>query len=146
MSNTHKGIKVTFVDDYGRERVIHAGKNGLKLQRLRVTPVLALNQAIGQMVGQRVKAWRQKRQMSQTELCFRAGIVSATPKQRMYEIESGSRKEGIRLGTLYALANALDLKVEALLPTVQEALEGAKLDFGIINEPTLQMREKAPAS
>jgi transcriptional regulator with XRE-family HTH domain len=56
------------------------------------------------------------------ELCLRAGLVSATPKSRMWEIENGTRKEGLRFGTLFALAHALGVEASDLLPSVAEAL------------------------
>jgi hypothetical protein len=44
----------------------------------------------------------------------------------MWEIETGSRHTGVRFGTLYALAIALQVPVTNLIPTVDEVLEAAE--------------------
>ncbi len=104
----------------GEPRTIHKTPNGLRFKREAKTPILALNGEIGRLCGDRIKALRLERRMTLEELCVRAGIVSGTPKERMWEIESGARQGGLRFGTLYALAMALGVDVCDLLPSRQE--------------------------
>jgi hypothetical protein len=53
----------------------------------------------------------------------------------MWEIENGVRKEGVRFGTLYAIAIALDVEVSDLIPTRAEVVELAPVE--VVVEPTL---------
>ena len=116
-----------YIDRYGDTRRIRKSKNGvLQVQRQRSTVPITLTNIVGPMVGQRIRDARQKAGYSLAELCMRAGIVSATPKQRMYEIEIGVRTEGIRFGTLYALAIALNVSPASLMPTVEEVMAKAE--------------------
>lgn len=112
--------EITFTDKYGDARAIHRTRHGLQVKRTNLTPVIKLNQAMAALVGDRIRALRIERGYGLAELCERAGIVSATPKSRMWELENAVRKEGMRLGTLYALAIALDVEVCELLPTTDE--------------------------
>jgi DNA-binding XRE family transcriptional regulator len=126
MANTNDGLMVPFTDKYGRERTIHKkADGGLAVKRLRQTPALALNQVAGRLVGNRIREARCAAGLTMEELCVKAGLSSATPKQRMWEIEKGTRKEGVRLGTLYAIAAALGIEAQTLLPTTEELLQAA---------------------
>ncbi len=65
--------------------------------------------------------------MTLAELCEKAGIVSTTPKQRMWEIENSVRHQALRIGTIYALAIALDIEVSELLPTKEVVAQKANV-------------------
>lgn len=109
-----------YEDKFGDERVIHKTRHGLKVKQTKATPILKLNQAIAGMIGERIRYYRQQRGYTLEELATRTGMVAGWPKNRMWEIENAVRKQGVRLGTLYALAMALDVPVAALLPPVDE--------------------------
>jgi DNA-binding Xre family transcriptional regulator len=125
----------SFTDKYGDERVIHKTRHGLKLKRQHVTPILALNPVVSGLIGERVRMLRIERGWELAELAHRIGVRGGHPKNRMWEIERGVRGEGIRLGTLYALAMALGVEITALVPSVEEvaALAGVQE----IQAPTL---------
>lgn len=117
--------RVEFTDKYGDARVIRRGPEvrhgGWALKKTRLTPAQTINSAVSALIGARVKELRLQRGYTLEELCTRAGIVSATPKERMWEIENMAARNGsLRLGTIYALAIALDVDVWALLPAVEE--------------------------
>ena len=59
---------------------------------------------------QRIKALRERKGWSQSELARRAGVTS----QYIVQLESGARKNP-SLDVLRKLADALDVKVESLL-------------------------------
>jgi hypothetical protein len=58
-------------------------------------------------------------------LAVRCGMVNGHPKNRMYEIEAGQRRQGVRLGTLYAIAAALNVEATSFLPPVSDVLAKA---------------------
>lgn len=107
-------------DRYGDEVTVRKTRRGYQVQRESLTPSLALTKAVAVLIGQRVKALRLKRGWSLSELCTRADIRTTTPKQRMWEIENSHRREGINIGTVYALALALEVDVTELFPSVEE--------------------------
>lgn len=114
----------SFVDTYGDERVIHRPV-GRKLAVFNGgdTPILRMNRAVAVLFGQRVHQRRGALKLSQRELCQRAGFVDVNPKQRIHAIETATRLKGVRFGTLYALAHALECEPFDLMPTLQEALD-----------------------
>ena len=120
--NTNKNIVASFLDKYGEERKIHHTRHGLKVLRRNSTLVLSINPIIGQMVGKKIKALRLKNDLTLESLCKKAGLASSTPKSRMWEIEKGVRGEGLRFGTLFALAIALGVEAGDLLPTTEEVI------------------------
>lgn len=111
-----------FVDKYGERRTIHRPKG----RALRVakntgdTPTEVFGRAVAILLGQRVKARRLALGLSQRDLCVRAGMADVSPKQRIHAIENATRGQGIRLGTLYVLALALECELENLLPSLSE--------------------------
>jgi DNA-binding XRE family transcriptional regulator len=117
----------TFVDKYGDERTIHRTRHGLKVKNEHKTPILQMNQAIASLIGPRIKALRQERGWTLVELADRIGIKSGHPKNRIWEIENSVRREGMRLGTLYALALAFDVEIEELMPSVEEVARAARV-------------------
>jgi DNA-binding Xre family transcriptional regulator len=119
-----KNPVASFVDQYGDEQVIHRPKGRrLSIYKGGNTPILRMNRAVAILMGQLIRAKRLERGLSQRELCVRAGFVGQHPKQRIYAIESATRNEGIRLGTLYALADALDCDVSDLLPNKSDVMQ-----------------------
>lgn len=109
-----------YEDKYGDKQTIHKGKNGLQVKRPVLTPVLELTTVIGKHIGRRVRELRTERGWTMEELGVRCAFPG-TPKQRIWEIEEGTRGGGIRLGTLYVVARALGVHHCDLLPTDNDA-------------------------
>jgi DNA-binding Xre family transcriptional regulator len=91
------------------------------------TATIAMNREVAIVIGERIRAARLARGLSLEELAIRSGITSGWPKNRMHEIESCTRKQGVRMGTLYAIAAALNVEVSTLLPSVSEILGKAEV-------------------
>lgn len=120
-------IEVPFVDEYGEDRVIHRRVGGgFSVKRNELTPILALNAEVSRRIGARVRELRIERGLSLTELAHRIGATSGHPKNRMWALENpgqrgtGEQYGGMRLGTLYALALALEVDVCDLMPSASE--------------------------
>lgn len=119
-----RGATVAIVkDQYGDERTIYRqkGMKDLRIKNTRSTKGLELNRIASQLMAERVRELRLERKMTMAELGEKAGLVG-TPKNRIYEIEKNTRKDGIRFGTLYALAHALGADVDDIMPSVQTVL------------------------
>ena len=116
-----------FEDKYGDKRTIHRVSGSvLRVANTRKTPALALNRAVAPLIGEKIRRLREERGMTLEELCVKAGLASVYPKMRMWEIEKGTRKgHGIRFGTLYAIAHALDVSPNCLLPSAKTVFEQA---------------------
>lgn len=128
--NTNANIVASFEDKYGETRLIHANRHGLCVKRRTDTPCQILSKAISGYVGERVRELRNARGMTAEELCLRAGLCTGgTAKHRIYEIEKNKRAIGVRFGTVYQLAIALEVEISALLPSVAhiQTITGAKL-------------------
>lgn len=126
-----------FKNRYGEEKIIHITRSGLRVKRNESTVVLTLNAKVAELMSARIKARRKKLGLTLEELCTRAGIATTTPKSRMWEIENGVAKGGLRFGTLYALAIALECKPGDLMPSVDEVLGGANVQS--VSETTLKL-------
>lgn len=123
-----RGIVAEYENKFGEKRVIHRTRHGLSVLRQGLTVSVALTRVIGPLVGAKIRAARVAAGMSQTELITKAGLAFAGhPKQRMHEIEKGSRLYGLRFGTLYALAAALGCQPADLLPPLNEVLQAANI-------------------
>lgn len=117
-----------FTDQYGEKQVIHRKKGRrLSVFRNNETPVLVINRAVSILIGQKIKAKRLSLKMTLRDLCIRTGISNVNPKEYMWSIESATRMNGCRMGTLFAIARALNCEVSELLPTTKEALEYAEI-------------------
>jgi hypothetical protein len=116
-----------FEDRFGEERVVHKTRRGLTIRR-EPTMVLKMNQVVSLMIGQRVKHFRGLRGWTLVELATRAGMHSGHPKERIWAIENATRKEGMRMGTVYALALALGVEATDLMPTVEEVASQAGVE------------------
>jgi len=124
--NSNVGLVAEFQDKYGEKRIIHGTRHGLRGKRSFSTPALAMNRATTGMIGAKIKALREERGFTLKELALRCGMAGGTPKNRMWAIENATRGEGVRIGTLYAIAHALGCQVADLLPSVEEVLRAAK--------------------
>lgn len=143
--------EVDFLDQYGDKRTIyrHAGK--LRVKQRRTTPAILLNRAAAMLIGQRIRRAREVAGLSLDELHQLAGLEAAQgfAKQRMYEIEKAGtglttkQRQGLRMGTLYALAMALGTEPHALMPTAQEVAEKAGVSFVENNTTRLSSNAKA---
>ena len=126
-----KNPLATFVDDYGDERIIHRPKGrSLRVYRGLTTAPLKLNKAIAPLVGARIRERRLALGLTLQQVAARAGMATGgNPKAVMHAIESagkpGRRSEGVRLGTLFALAHALECSPADLLPNMEEAIDTA---------------------
>jgi|HubBroStandDraft_1064217.scaffolds.fasta_scaffold09816_5 hypothetical protein len=124
---------VKFTDQYGDQRIIHRLKDRrLSVKRQGNTPAHALNRAAAVLLGSRIKQCRIAAGLTMEELCVRAGLAAAPGqgKMRIYEIENAKRREGVRIGTLFALAIALNVPISDLLPSSEEVAAAADVSFG----------------
>jgi transcriptional regulator with XRE-family HTH domain len=71
------------------------------------------------MIGQRLRAIREQRQLSQGELARAAGVSQGL----IWQIEANRKNPGIQ--TLLRLAEALSVSPEQLLPVVAERKEAS---------------------
>lgn len=137
--------QVTFTDQYGEERTIYRQKGqALRIKKRADSISHVLNRSAAIMVGQRIKAKRIERGYTLDELLIRAGLTAAPgcAKQRMHEIESAgnlrktaTQKQGIRFGTLYALAMALECPVADLLPSSEDVQKHAGVGLTVVAAP-----------
>lgn len=128
--NTNNNIVATFQDKFGEERKIHNTRHGMTVKRRADTHCQVLGKAISRYAGERIKAIRQSKDMTMEELGLRAGLATGSNlKQRVYEIEHNLRSVGMRFGTVYQIAIALEVEVTELLPTTEtvKAMTGARL-------------------
>ena len=129
-----------YTDNHGEERIIHAPK-GRSVRRFEGsdTPQRRMNRAAAILIGQAIRERRTSLGMTQKDLCLRAGLVNTNPKAYISDMENARRAEGMRLGTLFALAVALECEVSALLPTTDAIMEvagvGQKVETTIITRP-----------
>jgi lambda repressor-like predicted transcriptional regulator len=123
MRNGSTVAKVT--DQYGDERIIYRqkGQRDLRIKKTSQTRTLVYNRIASTITASKIKAARILSGMTLAELCEKAGLVSSTPKSRMWEIENNMRREGLRIGTVICLAEALGMQPSDLLPTVEEVRE-----------------------
>jgi hypothetical protein len=114
-----------FEDKYGEEKVIHKTRTGLRVKRTNLTPALAMNQAVSKMIGRRIRLARKEKGWTMQELALRVGMGTGNPKDRIWAIENGTRNEGVRMGTLYALAHALGVEATDFMPPVEDVAREA---------------------
>jgi len=124
-----KNIVAEFVNELGETRIIHRPK-GPRVGSLRVlnpsnSPALRLNRAAASLIGERIRSSRLAAGMTLEQLGVRAGLKGNPVKTYVFAIEKGKRGEGIRFGTLYAIALALECDVSDLLPTPREVADAA---------------------
>lgn len=98
--------------------------------RLAETNNQRLSKAISGYIGQQIATYRTARGMTMDDLGRRAGLTTGRNfKQRVYEIEHNLRSVGIRFGTVYQIAIALEVDARDLMPSVKDAqaMTGIKL-------------------
>lgn len=126
-----KNVVATFLDQYGETRVIHrsqgSGNKGLRVMKNGSTPVELLNRAAARLLGRAIKARRQSLGLSLEDLGVKAGLKSGNHKQYVWSIENAMRDKGVRLGTLYAIAAALDCEPGDLMPSGEEVRRVARV-------------------
>lgn len=130
--NTNSNIIATFQDRFGEERKIHSTRHGLKVQRNTPTPCQVISQKACDYIGEKIRHYRTLKGLSGEQLAMRAALsTGSSPKQRMYEIEKNKRGIGLRMGTIYQIAIALDVSISDLLPSNDWVVENC----GIIVKP-----------
>ena len=121
MAVRRRPVMAEFTDQFGEQQVIHRHSGGtLAIRRKEPTVSLALSKAVGSLVGSRIRDERLKAGLSMLQLAERAGLLGG--KQAIYQIEQ-AMNTGVRLGTLYAIAAALNVSPFSLLPAVSVVLE-----------------------
>lgn len=128
--NTNANVVATFTDRFGENRIIHKNKMGLAVKRREETHCQVLGRCISKYVGERIRAIRQRKEMTMEELGMRAGLTTGNNiKQRVYELENNLRGSGMKFGTVYQLAIALEVDITELMPTTEtvKSMTGAKL-------------------
>lgn len=130
-----------YTDQYGDKRTIHKTRHGLAKKRPRSTPIIAMSNACAILLGRNIKNARQRTGMTMKQLGDSAGFIDVQVKNRIWSIENPTDgRGGIRLGSLYAIACALNVHPADLLPTTDEvlALAGVKIARPA---PTFLMKE-----
>ncbi|HXJ14708.1 MAG TPA: helix-turn-helix transcriptional regulator [Candidatus Limnocylindrales bacterium] len=128
--NSNANIVATFKDKFDEDRHIHSTRHGLTVKRRTDTHNQVLSKAISGYIGERIRAIRQRKEMTMDELGRRAGLTSGNGmKSRVYEIEKNQRSIGIRFGTVYQIAIALEVEIMELMPSTEtvKAMTGARL-------------------
>ncbi len=124
----HDGqVIAEFKDKFGDTRKVIQRGSRIRIAANQATPVLAMNREIAMAIGGRIREARLAAGFSLEDLAIRCGMISGWPKNRMYEIESGARATGIRFGTLYAIAAALNIEATDLMPSTHSILKKANV-------------------
>ncbi|MCB0257153.1 MAG: helix-turn-helix transcriptional regulator [Anaerolineae bacterium] len=114
----------------GEKKIVHSPRGrSLRILKNMDTPALRLNRVAAVLIGERIRELRISREMTLEELATTAGLSSQTPRSYMWSIENAQRGQGIRLGTLFAIAAALDCKIDELLPSTGQVLKSAAAEF-----------------
>lgn len=128
-----KNVIAEFQNELGETRIVHRpkGRNVGSLRILKQSDSAShrLNRAAAVLIGARIKAARLSRGMTLEQLGERAGLKGNPVKVYMFSIEKAARREGIRFGTLYAIALALDCSIDELMPPTKEVRQAANVDF-----------------
>ena len=122
-------VIATIKDKFGEDRRVVQRGSRIRIAANTATPILALNREVAALIGARIREVRMDAGLTLEECAIRAGMVSGWPKDRMHEIETAKRGQGMRLGTLYAIAAALQVEVAELMPTVEEVMEKADVEM-----------------
>src|SRR3990167_11497103 len=123
MTVRRRPVMAEFVDRFGDKQVIHRDKGGiLKIRRNTPTVVLAMTKTVGAFAGTRIREERVKVGLTGLQLAERAGLKGG--KEAIYAIEN-AMNTGVRLGTLYAIAAALNVSPFSLLPQVSLVIKEA---------------------
>lgn len=123
-------VIATIKDKFGEDRRVVQRGSRIRIALNDLTPVLKMNRGVSKLLGDRIKNARKAAGLNLEQCAIRAGMTSGWPKNRMYEIETAARGQGMRLGTLYAIAAALSVEVTDLMPSVAEVLELSGVEVG----------------
>lgn len=133
--NTNAKKTIQFVNENGELKTLHWSRNNNKFvikHEPRTLPTV-LTHAVNELIGPILRTKRQELGLSMGQVGTRAGLMRDTKyaKHRMYEIEKGSKfrkSQGIKIGTLYAIAHAMKIEPAELLPKLEDVLNlsGAK--------------------
>jgi len=147
--------QVEFVDQYGEQRTIYRQKgNALRVKKRSDTVSHLLNRAAAELTGDRIRARRIAAELTLDGLLQKAGLAAGAGqgKHRMYEIENagrtgrGRQSQGMRFGTLYALAIALECEVADLLPSASEVADRAGVTLTVPSAVRLIAASKSGGS
>lgn len=120
-------VIATITDKFGEPRQVVQRGSRIRIANSSITPIMAMNREVAVMMGENIKKARLAAGLTLEECAIRAGMTSGWPKNRMYEIESGQRRTGIRFGTLYAVAAAIGVEVHELLPRLSQVMAEAEV-------------------
>jgi hypothetical protein len=127
MAVRRRPVIAEFTDRFGEPQVVHRGTSGnLSIRRKSPTVVLAMTKTVGRYVGERVRDERLKVGFTMEHLAERASLKGG--KSAVYGIEQ-SLGTGVRLGTLYAIAAALNISPFSLLPPVAMVMSEARVSM-----------------
>lgn len=126
--------EIRFVDQYGDERIIHRNRGqALRIKKREDSVCHILNREAAKIIGRKIRERRQAAGMTLDELLAKAGLAAAPGqgKQRMWTIENAGKGraranlQGVRFGTLYAIAIALECEPWELMPSASEIADRA---------------------
>jgi DNA-binding Xre family transcriptional regulator len=121
-----KEIVGTYHNKHGDERIVHKPKGrALRVLKEMNTPVLRMNRVSAELSGKLIRERRLAKGFTLEDLANRAGLKSQTPKEYMWSLENCVRGQGMRMGTLYAIARALGCEVSDIIPSVAEVEKAA---------------------
>lgn len=113
-------IKIAdFTNKYEEQKTIVKRPNGSMAILRERTKVDIYSSKAGRVMGRKIRALRKEQGLTLEELTEKSGLKSTTPKSRMWEIERGSNG-GLKFGTVYCLAEALNCTIHDLIPTREE--------------------------
>ena len=141
MGNSNEKVVGKFIDKYGEERTIRGTRHGLQILRKHSTFIERLGKSISPLIKAKIKEHRIAKGMTLEQLAYKSGLVvsnDSTAKIRMWEIENETRKHGIRIATLYAIAMALEIPIIALMPTAEEVKKQAFVSSETIKVPVIK--------
>ena len=117
------------VDKYGDVRIVHRRANGrLAVKRQGQTVSLNLNRTIAYAVSNNIRRLRKKAGLTYAELASRAGMPGG--KQQAYHMENPTIRGSVKLGTVYAVAIALGVKLSDILPRPTDVLDKSDIEWG----------------
>lgn len=127
--NTNANKKAQFVNDRGELKTVHWSRqnNKLVVKREPRTLPMVLTHAVNKLLGPIIRSKRKSLSLSMGQVGMRAGLTHNTgnAKNRIHEIEKGAeygRIQGVKIGTLYAIAYAMKIEPSELLPKMEDVL------------------------
>lgn len=116
-----------FIDEKGIAHVVHRYATGrMGIARAERSIVHELSESVALIVGKRIRALRLERGWTLLDLLQRAGLSGT--RNRMKEIEQ-AKSGGLKLGTLYAVANALGVEPHDLLPARSTVFDADQVEL-----------------